>query len=700
MKGLPIPKRHSMLQSATPEIRLKQLEDQMNAVVRNVESLSKPFVDARNMHLESIEIRHFSEECYGDEDDLTNLRFGDDEDAGTSLGPFAPADHKHALDPVLILERSDPTQLTANTNNWALDEDYSNFYVDADAARNVTGIDGGVDGRFIFLHNDGSFDITLKHQDALSDADNRFLFSTGLDIILGGGDSIELVYDSVTARWRDGAGTSISPTGSGVANQMTYWTSATTIGGDPGFTYNATQNRATIDGTDNARLTLQSNHNTTQTSVEITNAGTGDTTITFDDAEVWTIGSDQSTARFAIANASTLGTGADMLRITNDGAWTYVGQAVSTGAADEFTHHDFNIAGGTITFTTDVTLATQRAVRFRKPTYAADAATQTITDAATVYIENAPAAGTNVTLTNAYALWVDDGVCRFDGSVGIGTSGPDAKLDVLSTSTQLRLTYTDGSVYGNFTVEATGKLTLSTTGTEISWEQTAAAAALEWKVYNAATDGAARMMVQVNGASAGDPYQAFDLNTGVSWSVGIRNSDSDKFMICNSFGLSSNQYITITTAGLVTTGVGGFIGNEAGADVDFRWESDDEAYCLMVEGTLNNIVMCANAEPGFNSMDGGVFLAEANVVPTGNPTAGIYIYVEGGAGKARGTGGTITTWAPAEPHCEVCGTDYGHEWENTRWGRLQFCVNCLADDVAKRNGGELPKWIKRERIGA
>ena len=148
-----------------------------------------------------------------------------------------------------------------------------------------------------------------------------------------------------------------------------------------------------------------------------------------------------------------------------------------------------------------------------------------------------------------------------------------------------------------------------------------------------------------------------------------------------------------TTHTITATGV---VFNETGIDQDFRIESDDESYCLMVEGTLNNVVLCANAEPGFNSMDGGVFLAEANVVPSGNPTAGIYIYVESGAGKARGTGGTVTTWAPAEPHCEVCGTDYGHEWENTRWGRLQFCVNCLADDVAAKNGGVLPKWIKRE----
>lgn len=87
--------------------------------------------------------------------------------------------------------------------------------------------------------------------------------------------------------------------------------------------------------------------------------------------------------------------------------------------------------------------------------------------------------------------------------------------------------------------------------------------------------------------------------------------------------------------------------NEGGVDLDYRIESDDEAWCFAVDGTLNNIVLCANTQPNFQTMDGGVFLAEANVVPTGNPTGGGYLYVEGGALKYRGTSGTVTTVGPA-----------------------------------------------------
>jgi hypothetical protein len=54
---------------------------------------------------------------------------------------------------------------------------------------------------------------------------------------------------------------------------------------------------------------------------------------------------------------------------------------------------------------------------FAQPTLAATNASVTTTDAATVYIANAPAAGTNQTIPNAWSLWVAAGACRFDGAV-------------------------------------------------------------------------------------------------------------------------------------------------------------------------------------------------------------------------------------------------------------------------------------------
>lgn len=56
---------------------------------------------------------------------------------------------------------------------------------------------------------------------------------------------------------------------------------------------------------------------------------------------------------------------------------------------------------------------------FQRPTLAASNSSVTTTNAATVYIANAPLAGSNETLTNPYALWVDDGKVRFDGDLQV-----------------------------------------------------------------------------------------------------------------------------------------------------------------------------------------------------------------------------------------------------------------------------------------
>ena len=42
-------------------------------------------------------------------------------------------------------------------------------------------------------------------------------------------------------------------------------------------------------------------------------------------------------------------------------------------------------------------------------------------------------------------------------------------------------------------------------------------------------------------------------------------------------------------------------------------------------------------------------------VPGSNPSGGGYMYAEAGAGKWRGSSGTITTFGPVEPHCPDCG---------------------------------------------
>jgi len=109
---------------------------------------------------------------------------------------------------------------------------------------------------------------------------------------------------------------------------------------------------------------------------------------------------------------------------------------------------------------------------FGTPTLAATNTGVTTTNSATVYIANAPAAGTNQTLTNKYALWVDAGDTRLDGNILVGSTGtPTAFVHIAAGTTaqaQIRLavgvaptTPNDGDFFydGAFTGYATDSTT-------------------------------------------------------------------------------------------------------------------------------------------------------------------------------------------------------------------------------------------------
>jgi hypothetical protein len=79
-----------------------------------------------------------------------------------------------------------------------------------------------------------------------------------------------------------------------------------------------------------------------------------------------------------------------------------------------------NIAANTFTDTNTAgsgTAAAFVATAFQRPTLAATNATVTTTDAATVYIANAPLAGTNETITNQWSFWADNGNVRVDAGI-------------------------------------------------------------------------------------------------------------------------------------------------------------------------------------------------------------------------------------------------------------------------------------------
>lgn len=98
-----------------------------------------------------------------------------------------------------------PAQITANQNDYAPTghEAAHTLRLDADAARDVTGLAGGTAGRQVLLLNVGSFTITLKNASGSSSAANRFSFDADTDVAAGAG--LLLAYDATSSRWRKAA---------------------------------------------------------------------------------------------------------------------------------------------------------------------------------------------------------------------------------------------------------------------------------------------------------------------------------------------------------------------------------------------------------------------------------------------------------------------------------------------------------------
>jgi len=97
----------------------------------------------------------------------------------------------------------------------------------------------------------------------------------------------------------------------------------------------------------------------------------------------------------------------------------------------------------------------------------------TTTDAATLYIEGAPSAGTNQTITNPWALWVDAGNARFDGNIDL-----EGDIDVNGTLETDALTI-NGTALTSVCSPISGHSDIVTVGTieTGTWQGTAIASA-------------------------------------------------------------------------------------------------------------------------------------------------------------------------------------------------------------------------------
>lgn len=95
-----------------------------------------------------------------------------------------------------------PSQITSDQNNYAPGTAL-HYRLSTDASRVVTGLSiSQVDGQLAHILNVGSNDLTLAHQGAGSTAANRIICPGAADVVLAGGESVLLVYDSTSSRWR------------------------------------------------------------------------------------------------------------------------------------------------------------------------------------------------------------------------------------------------------------------------------------------------------------------------------------------------------------------------------------------------------------------------------------------------------------------------------------------------------------------
>ena len=150
-------------------------------------------------------------------------------------------------------------------------------------------------------------------------------------------------------------------------------------------------------------LGLDSNNKIVKGQIDLANDVTGVLPSANMDADTAHLSGTQTFSGVKTFSAQTIFDG-DISVTPRDGAKIHVDGATITDSNTS--------ASGTASMNTIVSIEAH--------TLAATNASVTNTNAASLYIANAPAAGTNMTLTNAYALWVDNGTVKFDGALTVG----------------------------------------------------------------------------------------------------------------------------------------------------------------------------------------------------------------------------------------------------------------------------------------
>ena len=283
--------------------------------------------------------------------------------------------------------------------------------------KTIMGVDDSADA--FVINTDDAFDGTL--------ANNSFSIDASHNVIIAGdvtvGDDLFLSSSGSIVNWNAGDIT------------LTHSSGKLTLSGDGTVEIDFDDNEMTNVDIDSGAIdgvTLGTNSAVTQAQIDNININGGTINATSGDLTITAAGGDISFGDERLATTGTLGSGA----ITTTGRLLLdIAATTYTPSGDGIlSHHEGGVIYTDSSTSTSGTAAKAILHTFDNGTLAATNGSVTTTDAATMYITNAPAAGTNMTLTNPYALWVDAGVTRLDGNL-LMSSGQKILTDGAEDST-------------------------------------------------------------------------------------------------------------------------------------------------------------------------------------------------------------------------------------------------------------------------
>ena len=177
--------------------------------------------------------------------------------------------------------------------------------------------------------------------------------------------------------------------------------------------------------------------------------------------------------------------------------------------------------------------------------------------------------------------------------------------------------------------------------------------------------GVGNATVQIEGEGGADPYINFLTNNAQHWSLGVDDSDGDKFKLSEHSALGTNDYLTVDVSGDVLVGKASLNPVLAGHEL--------RATGLAIHTVSGNDVMILNRETS-----NGVALS----LKQGNVSVGSIGSIAGGYLSISGTAGVVL---------QINGTDE-YAWDTTRFYPVNDNANDLGlitkrwDDIFATNG--------------